>query len=234
MGIGAGHNNFTIAAFGTGRGRWPTGASATAHLHGQGGERNSVTGAITGNRAAPGVSLGYLPRTWNWCAMPLVAVNKGGTGTRVFMGAPYTSGRQDGHRPGREPGPERILQRQRRSKNTSATTRCSPRSHRPKTPPSPWRPLWRTSAGAAHAAPIAQRVFDYWLMGEYATEDIAAVQRGQAGAPIGKPRKDQRGAAGGAMIRRWLLIKIIAVGAISTSALPAVLLAEGLSTGGAW
>ena len=43
--------------------------------------------------------------------------------------------------------------------------------------------------GAAHAAPIARRVFDYWLMGEYPSEaDIAAVQKGQASAPIGKPR----------------------------------------------
>jgi penicillin-binding protein 2 len=32
-------------------------------------------------------------------------------------------------------------------------------------------------------------VFDYWLMGEYPSEaDIAAVQKGQASAPIGKPR----------------------------------------------
>jgi len=44
--------------------------------------------------------------------------------------------------------------------------------------------------GAAHAAPIARRVFDYWLMGEYPSEeDIAAVQKGLASAPMGKPRK---------------------------------------------
>ena len=44
--------------------------------------------------------------------------------------------------------------------------------------------------GAAHAAPIARRVFDYWLQGDYPSEeDIAAVQKGQASAPIGKPRK---------------------------------------------
>jgi penicillin-binding protein 2 len=43
--------------------------------------------------------------------------------------------------------------------------------------------------GAAHAAPIARRVFDYWLLGQYpSVEDLAAVQKGQAGAPIGKPR----------------------------------------------
>ena len=43
--------------------------------------------------------------------------------------------------------------------------------------------------GAAHAAPIVRRVFDYWLLGEYPSEeDIAAVRKGQATAPIGKPR----------------------------------------------
>ena len=44
--------------------------------------------------------------------------------------------------------------------------------------------------GAAHAAPIARRVFDYWLMGQYPNDqDMAAVKLGQAGAPIGKPRR---------------------------------------------
>jgi penicillin-binding protein 2 len=43
--------------------------------------------------------------------------------------------------------------------------------------------------GGAHAAPIARRVFDYLLMGQYPNEeDLAAVQKGQAAAPIGKPR----------------------------------------------
>ena len=43
--------------------------------------------------------------------------------------------------------------------------------------------------GSEHAAPIARRVFDYWLLGQYpGEEDMAAVRRGQAAAPIGKPR----------------------------------------------
>ena len=42
--------------------------------------------------------------------------------------------------------------------------------------------------GAAHAAPIARRVFDYVLMGQYPNaEDMLAVQKGLAAAPIGKP-----------------------------------------------
>jgi len=42
--------------------------------------------------------------------------------------------------------------------------------------------------GAEHAAPIARRVLDYWLLGQYPNEeDMAAVSKGQAAAPIGKP-----------------------------------------------
>jgi penicillin-binding protein 2 len=44
--------------------------------------------------------------------------------------------------------------------------------------------------GAEHAAPIARRVFDYLLLGNYPSrEDIAAAQLGRASTPIGKPRK---------------------------------------------
>ena len=44
--------------------------------------------------------------------------------------------------------------------------------------------------GAQSAAPIARRVFDYWLRGRYpSVEDIAAVAKGQATAPIGQPRQ---------------------------------------------
>jgi penicillin-binding protein 2 len=43
--------------------------------------------------------------------------------------------------------------------------------------------------GAQSAAPIARRVFDFVLLGQYpAVEDIEAVRNGQATRPIGKPR----------------------------------------------
>ncbi|MFZ2306495.1 MAG: penicillin-binding protein 2 [Rhodoferax sp.] len=42
--------------------------------------------------------------------------------------------------------------------------------------------------GSGSAAPIARRVFDYWLLGQYPNdEDMAAVRKGVAAAPIGKP-----------------------------------------------
>jgi penicillin-binding protein 2 len=43
--------------------------------------------------------------------------------------------------------------------------------------------------GAGAAAPLARRVFDYWLQDEYPSEaDMAALQQGRAAAPMGKPR----------------------------------------------
>jgi penicillin-binding protein 2 len=43
--------------------------------------------------------------------------------------------------------------------------------------------------GATAAAPIARRVFDYWLLGNWpSAEDIAATQRGQSTVPMGVPR----------------------------------------------
>jgi penicillin-binding protein 2 len=46
--------------------------------------------------------------------------------------------------------------------------------------------------GAAHAAPIARRVFDYLLQGLHPSdEDMAATQKGLSAAPIGTPRRAQ-------------------------------------------
>ena len=43
--------------------------------------------------------------------------------------------------------------------------------------------------GSTSAAPIARRVFDYGLLQQYPNdEDLAAVRKGLATAPIGKPR----------------------------------------------
>ncbi len=44
--------------------------------------------------------------------------------------------------------------------------------------------------GSEAAAPIARRVFDYLLLGQYPSEDdMAALREGKAKAPIGKPRR---------------------------------------------
>jgi penicillin-binding protein 2 len=42
--------------------------------------------------------------------------------------------------------------------------------------------------GSTSAAPIARRVFDYWLLDQYPNaDDLAAVSGGKATAPKGKP-----------------------------------------------
>ena len=44
--------------------------------------------------------------------------------------------------------------------------------------------------GATSAAPIARRVFDYLLLDQYPNpQDLAALQKGEASAPIGTPLK---------------------------------------------
>ncbi len=44
--------------------------------------------------------------------------------------------------------------------------------------------------GAEAAAPIARRVLDYLLNGQYPSEeDIALTRIGKAGAPVGQPRR---------------------------------------------
>ena len=44
--------------------------------------------------------------------------------------------------------------------------------------------------GAAHAAPIARRVFDYLLLDQYPNpQDLDAVSKGPAGRPVGPPLK---------------------------------------------
>jgi len=46
--------------------------------------------------------------------------------------------------------------------------------------------------GAAQAAPIARRVFDYWLLGDYpSVEDIEASQKGLAASPMGVRRRKE-------------------------------------------
>jgi penicillin-binding protein 2 len=82
--------------------------------------------------------------------------------------------------------------------------------------------------GAANAAPIARRVFDYWLMGLYPSEeDMAAVRKGQATTPIGKPRSAAEaawppGGAGAAMPAASAASAAIAAKAASAAPVAAV------------
>ncbi len=54
----------------------------------------------------------------------------------------------------------------------------------------PGRDCGKRGFRATAATPIARRVFDYWLLGHYPSEqDLAASRQGLARTPIGTPRR---------------------------------------------
>jgi len=189
LGIGQGYNNFTMLQLALAQATLVNGG-IRYRPHMAKAVRNAVTGAVTEIVQPPGENLGYLPRNVDIVRNAMVAVNKGGTGTRVFAGAPYTSGGKTGTAQAVSLGQNvrynaRALEEHQR--DHSLFTAFAPAEA-----PTIALALIVENAGfgAASAAPIARRVFDYWLSGEYPNEaDIAAVQKGQASAPVGPPRK---------------------------------------------
>ena len=189
LGIGQGYNNFTMLQLALAEATLANGG-IRYRPHMAKAVKNSVTGAITEIVQPPGVNLGYLPKNVELVRNALVAVNKGGTGTRVFMGAPYTSAGKTGTAQAVSLGQNvkynaKALEEHQRDHSLFAA--FAPAEN----PTIALAAIVENAGfGAAHAAPIARRVFDYWLMGEYPSEEnIAAVQKGQPSAPIGKPRK---------------------------------------------
>ncbi|QTN26346.1 penicillin-binding protein 2 [Rhodoferax sp. AJA081-3] len=111
-----------------------------------------------------------------------------GTSARIFAGAGYTSGGKT--------GTAQAVGLRAGEKYSSVKADESKRDHSlyvafaPVENPTIALAVIVENAGwgSGSAAPIARRVFDYWLMGQYPNDDdMAAVQKGQAMAPIGKP-----------------------------------------------
>ena len=120
----------------------------------------------------------------------MVGVTQEGTGTRVFAGAGYLSGGKT--------GTAQAVSIGQKDKYNASKMEEHQRDHAlyiafaPAEDPKIAIAVIVENAGfgAAHAAPIARRVFDYWLMGQYPSEqDMAAVKIGQAAAPLGTPRR---------------------------------------------
>lgn len=188
LGIGQGYNSFTMLQLALAQATLANGGTRYRPHMGK-AIRNSVTGAVTEITQPPGESLGYQKRHVDLVLSAMVAVNKGGTGTRVFAGAPYTAGGKTGTAQAISLGQNvrynaKALEEHQRDHSLFA-------AFAPAEAPTIALALIVENAGfgSAHAAPIARRVFDYWVAGLYPSEeDIAAVQKGQASAPIGKPR----------------------------------------------
>ena len=188
LGIGQGYNNFTMLQL----------ALATATLVNGGVQHRPHLGIATMDAVtreprsieqAPFVNLGYKPSNVEVIKRAMVAVTQGGTSTRVFAGARYLSGGKT--------GTAQAVTIGQKEKYNAAKMEERQRDHALYIAFAPAEEpriaiaaiVENAGFGAAHAAPIVRRVFDYWLLGEYPSEeDIAAVRKGQATAPIGKPR----------------------------------------------
>lgn len=188
LGIGQGYNNFTMLQL----------ALATATLANGGVQHRPHLGIATMDAVtreprsieqAPPVNLGFKPAHVEVIKRAMVAVTQSGTSTRVFAGARYLSGGKT--------GTAQAVTIGQKEKYNAAKMEEHQRDHALYIAFAPAdEPRIAIAAivenagfGAAHAAPIVRRAFDYWLLGEYPSEeDIAAVRKGQAAAPIGKPR----------------------------------------------
>ncbi len=189
LGIGQGYNNFTMLQLALAEATLANGGTRY-RPHVAKAVRDPVTGAVTELEQPPGENLGYLPKHVDVVRRGLVAVNEAGTGRRVFAGAAYSSGGKTGTAQAVSLGQNvkynaKALEEHKRDHSLFA-------AFAPADNPRIAVALIVENAGfgAASAAPIARRVFDYWLQGLYPSEeDIAATSKGQTAAPVGPMRQ---------------------------------------------
>jgi penicillin-binding protein 2 len=188
LGIGQGYNTFTMLQL----------ASATATLANGGiqftprvvtAKQDALTHAQTQIPDAQPMNLGYKREHLNVVHDGLVGVVTSGTSARVFAGAAYTSAGKT--------GTAQAVTIGQKDKYDAAKLSEYQRDHALYMAYAPAEKpqiavavvVENAGFGAASAAPIARRVFDYWVLGKYPSEeDLAATQKGQTASPIGKPR----------------------------------------------
>lgn len=189
LGIGQGYNAFTMLQL----------AHATAIVAGGGvkyppqlvmGTQDAVTRQMRPTEPREPVRLGYKPENLAIVQRALVGVTQEGTSARVFSGAGYLSGGKT--------GTAQAVTIGQKEKYNAAKLSEYQRDHALYMAFAPAdQPrialavvVENSGFGAEHAAPIARRVFDYWLLGQYPNEaDMAAVRTGHAGPPMGQPRR---------------------------------------------
>ena len=187
LGIGQGYNSFTMLQL----------AQATATLVNNGVQYKPRLVAATQDVSTrqrtplatePPVDLGYKPDHVAIVRKGMVDVTLVGTSARAFAGAGYVSGGKT--------GTAQAVSLNQKEKYNAARMEESQRDHAlyvafaPADNPRIALALIveNSGFGGANAAPIARRVFDYWLLGQYPNDaDLAAVQQGKATAPVGKP-----------------------------------------------
>jgi len=189
LGIGQGYNHFTMLQL----------AHAMAILAAGGVKHKphialAIDDAVSRQRAlvqaSLGTPMGYQPENVALVLKAMEGVTTVGTSAGVFAGAGYRSGGKTGTAQAvtigqKERYDARKLEEHQR--DHSLYVAFAP-SQNPRVALAVV--VENAGFGAAHAAPIARRVFDYLLLDQYPNpQDLAAVRKGQAGAPIGQPLK---------------------------------------------
>ncbi len=189
LGIGQGYNNFTMLQL----------ASAMATMV-SGGKRfeprlvRAVEDVVSGQRTPPSDNrlepLDILPAHLDVIRRAMYGVTQSGTSTRVFAGAGYQSGGKTGTAQAKSVG--------KNEKYNAARLNEYFRDHALYTAFAPLQEprialaviVENAGFGAESAAPIARRVLDYVLLGQYPSEaDLELVKIGKASAPVGTPRR---------------------------------------------
>ena len=188
LGIGQGYNAFTMLQLATATTILANGGNQfTPHV--VQATQDALTHQQQPVATTPITSLGYKPEHLEVVRNGLIGVATSGTSAQVFAGAAYQSAGKTGTA-------QAVTIGQKDKYNASKLSEHQ-RDHAlymafaPANDPQIALAVIVENAGfgAAHAAPIARRVFDYWLLGQYPSEeDIAATQLGQTGRPIGLPR----------------------------------------------
>ncbi|MCT9811288.1 penicillin-binding protein 2 [Acidovorax sp. Be4] len=189
LGIGQGYNNFTLLQLSHAMATLAnSGVKHQPHLGV--GKVDALTRRYQQLPQPAGINMGYRPENVEAVRRAVAAVTVEGTARGIFAGAPYTSAGKTGTA-------QAVGVGQKEKYNASRLTEYQ-RDHSlymayaPAENPTIALALIVENAGfgAVAAGPIARRVFDYWLLGQYPSEeDIAAVRSGQSGRPIGQPRR---------------------------------------------
>jgi penicillin-binding protein 2 len=189
LGIGQGYNSFTPLQIATAVATIanPNGARMKPHLVRE--IDDTVTKQVHAIAPQQVGQLTAKPENLAIVRRAMVGVNIEGTSAAAFKGAQYSSGGKT--------GTAQVVGVAQGQKYSAANTDERHRDHAlfiayaPAEDPKIAIGMIVENAGfgASNAAPIARRAFDYYLLGQYPSEeDMALVRQGKAIAPVGKPR----------------------------------------------
>lgn len=189
LGIGQGYNNFTVLQIATATATVanPQGARMKPHMVREvedvvSKETRQIAPQQVGQLTAKQENLAIIRKA-------LVGVNIEGTSAAAFRGAGYSSGGKT--------GTAQVITIAQNAKYKASEMEERHRDHALFMAYAPAEDpkiaiamvVENVGFGAANAAPIVRRAFDYYLLGQYPSEeDMALVRQGKATTPVGKPR----------------------------------------------